>query len=77
MKICNIFIHITDSLRFFTIPIEISELYLIEKDKILSNFSKMLYQYKIGLFLFVAIVIRSDIAFIIFHLSRFNQQLGP
>lgn len=73
MKISNKFIYIINSLYFFIAPIKISELYYIKKNKIIIfDFFKILYQYKIGLFLFAAIATRLNIAFVIFCLSRFN-----
>ena len=77
MKICNEFINTTDSLHLSTTPIEISELYYVEKDKIVSDSSKTLYQCKVGSLLFAAIATRPDIAFAVFRLSRFNQWPGP
>ena len=77
MKICNEFVHTIDQLRLPTTPMETSELYPIEKDEIVSDSSRMLYQRKVGSLLFAAIATRPDIAFAISRLSRFNQQPGP
>lgn len=62
MKICIEFIHITNLLRLFTTPIDISKLYRIEKDEIISNLFKTLYQRKVVSLLFAAIVTKPDIA---------------
>ena len=75
MKICNEFIQ-TNPLRFPTTPIEIPELLPIDKDEIVSDSSRTLYQQKIGSLLFAAIATRPDIAFAVLRLSRFNQRLG-
>ena len=77
MKIYNKFIHITDQLRLPTTPMEIPELYPIEKDEIVSDSSRTLYQCKVGSLLFAARATRPDIAFAVFRLSRFNQWPGP
>ena len=77
MKICNEFIHTTDTLRLPTTPMEISELYPIENDEIVSDSSRTLYQRKVGSLLFAAIATRPDIAFAVSRLSRFNQRPGP
>lgn len=64
MKICNKFAP-TDLLQLFTIPIKVTELFFTHKDEIISNFSRILYQQKVGALLFAAIVTRSDKAFIV------------
>lgn len=56
---------------------KIPQLYYIENDKIISDSSKTLYQYKVGSLLFAAIASRSDIAFGISHFFRFNKWPGP
>ena len=43
MKICNEFVHTSDQLRLLTTSVEILELYLFEKDKIVSYSSRTLY----------------------------------
>ena len=75
MKIYNNFIQI-NPLRFLTTPIEFSELLSIDKDKIVSDFFKTLYEQKVGLLLFAAISTRPNIAFAILRLSKFNQRPG-
>ena len=77
MKIGNEFIYITDQLRLPSTPMKIPKRHLIEKDEIISDASKTLYQCKVGSLLFAAIVTRPDIAFAICCLSRFNQWPGP
>ena len=75
MKICNKFIYI-NPLRFPTTPIEIPKLLSIDKDEIVSDSFRILYQQKVGLLLFAAIAIRPDIAFAVSYLCRFNQRPG-
>lgn len=77
MKICNQFIHITNQLYFLTTLIEILELHYIKRDEIIFDSSRTLYYCKIGSLLFAFIATRPDIAFAVFHLSKFNQQLEP
>ena len=57
-------------------PIEILELFPIDKDEIVSDSSRTLYQQKISSLLFATIATRIDIAFDVLQLSRFNQRLG-
>lgn len=73
IKICNKFIYAINKLCLLTTPIEILELHHIEKDKIILDSSKTLYQCKIGSLLFDIIATRLDIAFPVSFLSRFNQ----
>ena len=75
MRICNEFIYTIDQLRLPTTPIKIPELHPIEKDKIISDSFRTLYQHKVGLLLFAAIATRSNIAFAISRLFRFNPRL--
>ena len=72
MIIYNEFDHTNNELRLSTMPIETSELYPIQKDEIISDSFRMLYQRKVGILLFAAIATRPDIAFAIFRLSKFN-----
>ena len=75
MKSCNEFIH-TNPLRFPTTPIEIPKLLPPDKDEIVSDSFRTLYQQKVGSLLFAAIATRPDIAFAVSRLSRFNQRPG-
>ena len=75
MKICNEFIH-TNPLQFPTTPIKIPKLLPPDKDEIVSDSFKTLYQQKVSSLLFAAIATRPDIAFAISRLSRFNQRPG-
>lgn len=64
MQIYTKFIHI-NPLQFSTTPIEIPKLPPIDKDEIISDSSRTLYQTKVGLLLFVAIATRLNIAFVV------------
>lgn len=58
-------------------PIEISELYPIKNDEIVSDSFRTLYQRKFGSLLIRAIATRLDITFTVSRLSRLNQRPGP
>ena len=73
MKICNKFVYTCNHLYLSTTLMKTSELYTIEKDELVSDLSRMLYQCKVCLLLFAAIATRPNIAFAISCLSRFNQ----
>ena len=61
MKICNEFVYINNQLYIPTMLIETSELYPIEKDESVSDFSNILYQYKVASLLFVALATRYNL----------------
>lgn len=75
MKICNKFIYTINQLYLPIMPIKIPKLHHIKKYQIISNFFRFLYQHKVGSLLFGAIATKPNIAFPVFHLSGFNQQL--
>ena len=52
------------------------ELLFAKNDEKISNKSKILYQWKVGFFLFAAIFMRFDIAFVISKLFQFNIQFN-
>lgn len=51
---------------------KIFKLMLASKDKAIIDFSQTLYQQKVGLLLYIAIVTRLNIAFAVFKLLKFN-----
>lgn len=57
-------------------PIEITELFPIHKDKMVSDFSRILYQQKVRSLSFLAIATRPNIVFTILRLSKFDQWAG-
>lgn len=62
--------------RFFTTLIDITELLSLSDKKKVFDISKILFQQKVGSFSFAAVTTTSNIAFVIFKLLEFNQQLG-
>lgn len=76
IKICNKFIYLTNAIRLFIKLIEIPKLYPIRKDKIIFDFFRILYQCKVGLFLYTIITTRPDIAFLVSCFFKFNQRPG-
>ncbi|WP_375449240.1 hypothetical protein [uncultured Nostoc sp.] len=62
--------------RLSTMPMDIAELPPFSDKKKVCDIFKILYQQKVGSFLFVAITIRPDIAFAVSRLSQFNQRPG-
>ena len=73
MKICNKFALINLS-QLPATPMEVTELSPINKDKIISNSSRILYQRKVRSFLLAAKATRPDIVFAVSRLSKFNQR---
>ena len=55
---------------------EVLELLPAPKDEAITDFSRTLYQRKVGSLLYAAIATRPDIAFAVSRLSRFNQRPG-
>ena len=55
---------------------EVTELFSVNKDKIIFNSSRILYQRKVGSLLFAAIATWPDIAFAVSQLFSFNQRPG-
>lgn len=64
MKIYNKFVYI-NLLQFSTMPMKISEQFSIDKNEIVFDPSKTLYQQRICSLLFAVIVTKPDIAFVI------------
>ncbi len=75
MKICNKFA-LTNSSQLPATLMEVTELFPGNKDKIIFNSFRILYQRKVSSLLFAAIATWPDIAFAVSRLSRFNQRPG-
>lgn len=63
-----------ESTRLPTTPMNFAELLPLSDDEDITNFSRTLYQRKIGSLLFAAIATHPDIAFAVSRLSRLNKQ---
>ena len=70
-KICKNLIKSSINHSFF-IFMNTAELLFTKNDEKILNKSKILYQWKVGFFLFAAIFTKSDIAFVVSKLFRFN-----
>ena len=71
-NICNDLAHTSESTRPPTTPMDVAELLPLSDDKIIIDFSRTLYQRKMGSLLFAAIATHLDIAFAALRLSMFN-----
>ncbi len=76
MKICNHIAPSTGTSRFSSTPMEILELLAVPDNEDITDTSRTLYQQKVGLRFFAAIVTRLDIAFAVSPFLRFNQRPG-